>query len=62
MFHASAGLFVNQAKGDYHLRASASAARGKGANLLVAVPTDFDGKARPRRGAFDLGAFQYTAR
>ncbi|MCL2652281.1 MAG: bacterial Ig-like domain-containing protein [Propionibacteriaceae bacterium] len=54
-------LFVDAAGGDFHLTSAATAAIGQGANLHADVPTDFDGVARPATGAFDIGAYQYTA-
>ena len=56
----NASYFVNMAAHDYHLVAG-SAPIGAGTNLFSVVATDFDGNARPTSGAFDNGAYQYTA-
>jgi hypothetical protein len=52
---ASAGMFVAAAKGDLHLTAAASAAVDNGV-LVTGAETDWDGQARPRGAAPDLGA------
>ena len=52
---ASAGMFVAAAKGDLHLTMQASAAVDKGVPLAGAE-TDWDGQARARGAAPDLGA------
>ncbi|MDP3274965.1 MAG: right-handed parallel beta-helix repeat-containing protein [Deltaproteobacteria bacterium] len=49
-------LFVNAARGDFHLAAGASMAINRGMSLASDVPDDMDREARPRGGAFDIGA------
>ncbi len=49
-------LFVNAAAGDFHLQPTSSAINA-GANIL-SVTDDFDGTARPKGGAHDIGAFE----
>ncbi len=55
---ASAGLFVNPAAGDLHLKATASVAIDKGA-LQPNCTTDWDGSTRPVGAAADLGADEF---
>lgn len=58
--------FVNPGGNDFHL-ASASAARGVGVNLYSTMSQlpwgayDYDGKAYPASGAWDVGSIQYGA-
>lgn len=52
-------LFVNPAAGDFHLQPN-SPAINSGANLYAqGVTVDFDGKARPTSGTFEIGAFEF---
>ena len=55
---ASAGLFVNPAAGDLHLKATASVAIDKG-TLQPNCTTDWDGSTRPVGAAADLGADEF---
>jgi len=50
-------LFVNAAKGNFHLRKK-SPAIDKG-SAVDAPGYDFDGKARPQNDKYDIGAFEY---
>jgi hypothetical protein len=56
---AAAGLFVNSAGGDLHLRPSATNAIDK-APALTTVTNDFDGDTRPRGARSDIGADEFT--
>jgi hypothetical protein len=49
--------YLRKGGGDYHLK-STSPAINQGIPAY-APSTDFDGVARPRGGAFDLGAYEY---
>jgi parallel beta-helix repeat protein len=49
-------MFVNAAGHDFHVRPG-SPAIDKGM-VLPEVTTDFDGRTRPSRGAYDIGAFE----
>jgi len=52
--------FANPAEGDYRL-ARASAARGRGGiEVAYGVTTDLAGRDRPKRSAWDLGAYSYA--
>lgn len=51
-----AGWFADPTVGDFHLRATATAAIDRGVDLGAEVPTDFEGDARPRGAGSDLGA------
>lgn len=52
---ATAGMFVNAASGDLHLRPTATQAIDKGV-ALAQVTTDWDGQARPCGAGSDIGA------
>ncbi|HEY9045567.1 MAG TPA: malectin domain-containing carbohydrate-binding protein, partial [Ohtaekwangia sp.] len=53
--------FINAANSDYHLQ-STSPAMNKGASVSsYGITTDYDGKARPAGGAYDIGAFEYQS-
>jgi pectate lyase len=52
---ATAGMFVNAASGDLHLRPTATQAIDKGV-ALAQVTTDWDGQARPSGAGSDIGA------
>ena len=54
---ASAGLFVNPAAGDLHLKATASVAIDRA--LQPDCMTDWDGSTRPAGAAADLGADEF---
>lgn len=56
---ATAGMFVNPAAGDLHLRSSATNAIDK-ANSLGTVTNDFDGERRPRGTRADIGADEFS--
>lgn len=56
---ATAGMFVNAAAADLHLRASATNAIDKAPTLLT-VTNDFDGERRPRGAAPDIGADEFS--
>ncbi|MCI0748807.1 MAG: hypothetical protein L0Y58_25655 [Verrucomicrobia subdivision 3 bacterium] len=56
---ATAGMFVNPAAGDLHLRPSATNAIDRAATLGN-VTNDFDGHRRPRGGGHDIGADEFT--
>lgn len=57
---ASAGLFVNPAAGDLHLKPAASSAIDKTA-LRANCTTDWDGFARPIGAAADIGADEFAS-
>jgi hypothetical protein len=57
---ANAGLFVNPATGDLHLKSTASVAIDKGSATSPATQ-DWDGEARPFGSAVDAGADEYRA-
>jgi hypothetical protein len=50
-------LFVNVAAFDFHLQATSPAIDA--GQTLALVTIDFDGRARPRGAAFDIGAFEF---
>jgi len=56
---ATSEMFVNAAKADLHLRASATAAIDRGAALAL-VTRDWDGQTRPQGAAPDLGADEWS--
>jgi hypothetical protein len=56
---ASAGLFVNPAAGDLHLKATSTVLRDQIATPIPEAGQDWDGQFRPA-GATDIGADQYT--
>jgi Right handed beta helix region len=49
--------FVDSANGDFHC---APASPAIDAGTVVPVATDFDGRARPVNGVYDMGAFEYS--
>jgi hypothetical protein len=53
------GINMNNTFDDFHLRSTATAIRGQGANLSTYFGTDKDGNSRPASGAWDLGPYQY---
>lgn len=60
----SASLFVNPSAADYHPRAGGAAPcnlvnAGTGAFMAASAPAyDLEGTARPKQGAFDIGAYE----
>jgi hypothetical protein len=50
-------LFADTANNDFHLTSKSPAID---AGTVVPVATDFDGKARPVNGAYDIGAYEYS--
>jgi hypothetical protein len=56
---AAAGLFVNAANGDLHLRPTASIAIDQAAPITTAVPWDID--SQPRVAPADVGADEYSS-
>jgi hypothetical protein len=58
--NASAGLFVNPAGGDLHLRPTAAVLLNQVSTPLSAAGVDWDGQARPA-GSTDIGADEYFA-
>lgn len=59
LLSATPGMFMNPAAGDLHLRVSAINAIDKAPTLLT-VTNDFDGERRPRGGAADIGADEFS--
>jgi Right handed beta helix region len=57
---AAAGMFVNPASGDLHLKATSTAAIDK-ASAAFAGSTDWDGDARPQGSAADFGADEFRS-
>jgi hypothetical protein len=57
---ATAGLFVDLAAADLHLRSTATAAIDQ-APTLVGVTHDIDGHVRPYGSAYDIGADEFVA-
>lgn len=60
-FGEAGALFVNPARGNYHLRADAPV-RGRGGFTTGESATDIDGDAIPASGPTDLGADQFVNR
>ena len=58
---ATPDMFVDPARGDLHLTASAASAIDRGITA-GAVTDDFDGVPRPQGRAYDIGAFEFGAR
>jgi hypothetical protein len=56
---ATSGMFVNPTAGDLHLAISATNAIDK-VSTLATVTNDFDGELRPKGGASDIGADEFT--
>jgi parallel beta-helix repeat protein len=52
-------LFVNEAGGDYHLKAGSPAIDA--GQTLANVPTDLEGRARPVGPAYDIGCYEFAA-
>jgi len=52
-------LFVDYANNNFHLKSSASTAINQGINPSGWVNYDFGGEARPKGGAYDIGADEY---
>jgi hypothetical protein len=58
--NAQSSWFVNESIGNLNLTSAATGAIGQGV-YLSAVPTDYNGLARPSTGPTDVGAAQYQA-
>jgi hypothetical protein len=58
LLNASPSMFANASAGDLHLIVSATNAIDKAASGIVT--NDFDGDRRPRGGASDIGADEFT--
>jgi len=56
---ASSALFKDADNEDFHLVSTAKAAINQGKDLEEDVTIDFEGKKRPIKKIYDIGAFEY---